>query len=260
MKIFVMPGHTLSGAGTGAVGYINEGNENRILSDLVVKYLKLGGADVVTGRLDKAKTSNYLAEQVAIPNKSKYDLVVQIHFNAYKTTNSAMGTETLYYDNSGKAYADRVTNKLGLLYKQRGSKQNQALYWLKNTYAPAILIETCFVDSKTDTDKYICNKEYTAKLIAEGILNKSIIEPKPPTQNTYYRVVTNSYTVRSYAEKEVYDLKKLGYSAFLDAFKKDNKSYLRVVAGSYTNRSNADKLMIELKNKGYNPFIAIYKK
>ncbi len=32
----------------------------------------------------------------------------------------------------------------------------------------------CFVDSKADTDYYIRHKDIVAKLIAEGILNKSI--------------------------------------------------------------------------------------
>ena len=40
MKIAIVPGHTLSGKGTGATGYIDEGKENRILTDLIVKWLK----------------------------------------------------------------------------------------------------------------------------------------------------------------------------------------------------------------------------
>ncbi|HBF0730925.1 TPA: cell wall hydrolase, partial [Clostridioides difficile] len=54
MKIAIVPGHTLSGKGTGAVGYIDEGKENRILTDLIVKWLKQGGATVYTGKVDKS--------------------------------------------------------------------------------------------------------------------------------------------------------------------------------------------------------------
>ncbi|HBE9851525.1 TPA: cell wall hydrolase, partial [Clostridioides difficile] len=46
MKIAIVPGHTLTGKGTGATGYIDEGKENRILTDLIVKWLKQGGATV----------------------------------------------------------------------------------------------------------------------------------------------------------------------------------------------------------------------
>ena len=40
MKVVIVPGHTLTGKGTGAVGYIDEGKENRVLTDLIVKWLK----------------------------------------------------------------------------------------------------------------------------------------------------------------------------------------------------------------------------
>ncbi|EML4474093.1 TPA: N-acetylmuramoyl-L-alanine amidase [Clostridioides difficile] len=173
MEIAIVPGHTLTGKGTGAVGYIDEGKENRILTDLIVKWLKQGRATVYTGKVDKS--SNYLAEQCQIANKQDVDLAVQIHFNANKTTLNAMGTETIYKTNNGKVYADRVNTKLATVFKNRGAKSDaRGLYWLSHTKAPAILIEVCFVDSKADTDYYIRHKDIVAKLIAEGILNKTI--------------------------------------------------------------------------------------
>ena len=46
MKILICSGHTLKGVGSGATGYINESQENRSLSSIVVKYLKLAGHNV----------------------------------------------------------------------------------------------------------------------------------------------------------------------------------------------------------------------
>ncbi|MCC0736688.1 N-acetylmuramoyl-L-alanine amidase [Clostridioides sp. ZZV14-6009] len=173
MKIAIVPGHTLSGKGTGATGYIDEGKENRVLTDLIVKWLKQGGGTVYTGKVDKS--NNYLAEQCQIANKQDVDLAVQIHFNANKTTLNPMGTETIYKTNNGKVYAERVNKKLATVFKNRGAKSDvRGLYWLSHTKAPAILIEVCFVDSKADTDYYIKHKDIVAKLIAEGILNKRI--------------------------------------------------------------------------------------
>ncbi|HFL3240272.1 TPA: N-acetylmuramoyl-L-alanine amidase [Clostridioides difficile] len=173
MKIAIVPGHTLSGKGTGATGYIDEGKENRILTDLIVKWLKQGGATVYTGKVDKS--NNYLAEQCQIANKQDVDVSVQIHFNANSTTLNPMGTETIYKTNNGKIYAERVNSKLSTVFKNRGAKSDaRGLYWLSHTKAPAILIEVCFVDSKADTDYYIRHKDIVAKLIAEGILNKTI--------------------------------------------------------------------------------------
>ncbi|MCC0643582.1 N-acetylmuramoyl-L-alanine amidase [Clostridioides sp. ZZV14-6150] len=173
MKVAIVPGHTLTGKGTGAVGYVDEGKENRILTDLIIKWLNRGGATVYTGKIDKS--NNYLAQQCQIANKQDVDLAVQIHFNANSTTLNPMGTETIYKTNNGKLYAERVNSKLSTVFKNRGVKSDvRGLYWLNNTKAPAILIEVCFVDSKADTDYYIKCKNTIARLIAEGILNKII--------------------------------------------------------------------------------------
>ena len=198
MKICVVAGHTSTGKGTGAVGYINESTETRVVAKKVVEYLKQAGHTAVYGEINKS--DNYLAEQVAIANKSNYDLVVQVHFNAGGGT----GTETLYRSTAGKKYAEQINKKLSAMYKSRGAKHDindvgRKLYWLSNTKAPAVLIETCFVDSKVDTDKYLSNKAYTAKLIAEGIIGQEIVE-KPtepnitPSSDTLYRVVIGTCT------------------------------------------------------------------
>ena len=188
MDICIVAGHTISGKGTGAIGYINESNENRIVGKLVTDYIKKAGHNCDYYEINKS--DSYLINQVNFANKKTYDVVVQIHFNANKTTLSPMGTETLYKSSKGKAVAERVTNKLGLLYKQRGVKLRNDLYWLNNTKSPAILIETCFVDSKSDTDKYIKNKETTAKLIAEGIIGKSIEDNSDSSSKLYAVCIT----------------------------------------------------------------------
>ena len=46
MKILISAGHTLTGKGTGAVGFINESQENRVLAKFVVEYLKKLGHEV----------------------------------------------------------------------------------------------------------------------------------------------------------------------------------------------------------------------
>ncbi|KPI46145.1 N-acetylmuramoyl-L-alanine amidase [Clostridioides difficile] len=186
MKIAIVPGHTLTSKGTGAVGYIDEGKENRILTDLIVKWLKQGGATIYTGKIDKS--NDYLSEQCQIANKQDIDLAVQVHFNANNTTLNPMGTETIYKTNNGKIYAERVNEKLATVFKNRGAKSDvRGLYWLNHTKAPAILIEVCFVDSKADTGYYIRHKDIVAKLIAEGILNKTIDNKENSEGNIMYK-------------------------------------------------------------------------
>ena len=212
MNICIVAGHTTTGKGTGAVGYINESAENRVLGKKVTEYIKKAGQNCDYYEINKSDT--YLKDQTNFANKKVYDAVIQIHFNANKNTLSPMGTETLYKSSKGKAIAERVTNKLGLLYKQRGVKLRTDLHWLNATKYPAILIETCFVDSKADTDKYISNKDATAKLIAEGIIGKSI--PNTPVVNEsgiLWSVCVGAYKNKNKADAKVKELKEKGYTS-----------------------------------------------
>lgn len=183
MKIALSAGHTLSGKGTGAVGLINESQENRIMFDLIKEWLIIGGHTVYTCNVDKSDT--YLQQQVALANKQTVDVAVQIHFNSGGGT----GTETLYNLGStkGKTYAEKVNAKLATVFKNRGAKSRNDLYWLKNCIAPTILIEVCFVDSSTDVNIYKANKDKIAKLIAEGIVGQTITAP---STNSGYSIGT----------------------------------------------------------------------
>lgn len=179
MKILIMAGHSQNGyPGSGASKYINESNETRRLGPKVVQYLKAVGVDADYIQHDKPRTSNYLKEQVTKANNmGTYDVVVQLHFNAGSSdpNGNTTGTETYYASSKGKVFSDRVNAKLSTLFKDRGSKKDtRGLYWLKYTKCPSILIEVCFVDDKDDSRIYLNNIDKVAKLIAEGLSNKSV--------------------------------------------------------------------------------------
>ena len=216
MNICIVAGHTTTGQGTGAVGYINESAENRVLGKKVTEYIKKAGHNCDYYEINKSDT--YLKDQTNFANKKAYDVVVQIHFNAGGGT----GTETLYRSTAGKKYAKQVNDKLSTMYKNRGIKHDindvgRKLYWLTNTKYPAILIETCFVDSKVDTDKYINNKDATAKLIAEGIIGKDIVEANVTTNSKnddiLWAVCVGAYKDKNKADSIVEELKKKGYTS-----------------------------------------------
>ena len=88
MNICIVAGHTTTGKGTGAVGYINESTENRILAKKVTEYIKKAGHNCDYYEVNKSDT--YLKDQTNFANKKAYDVVVQIHFNANKNTLSPM--------------------------------------------------------------------------------------------------------------------------------------------------------------------------
>ena len=218
MKVLVVPGHTLNGVGSGAIGYINESKENRELSNIVVKYLKLAGHTVDYYEINEA--NDYLQKQVEKANSKDYDLVVQIHFNAYKNTTDEMGTEVLYLSDSGKVWAEKINTKLSTVFKNRGVKKRTDLYWLNNTKSIACLIEVCFVDSKADTDKYLANKDKVGKLIAEAIHRREIEEVKEGSE-IFYRVIAGSFSSRENAEQQLKLLNDKGIKGgFIDIYKK----------------------------------------
>ena len=202
MKILVMAGHSANGyKGSGAVGHLNESNETRRVAPKVVEYLKQLGVDATYIKLDKPTSSSYLYDQVKLANsKGKFDVMVQIHFNAGSSdpNSNTTGTETYYRSSNAKPYSDRVNKKLATLFKDRGSRNNKPnLYWLKNTTSPAILIELCFVDDKDDAKVYNNNFDKICKLIAEGLANKTL-----PTKTTTTSS-TGKYSNGSYNKKAV---------------------------------------------------------
>lgn len=178
MRVLVSAGHTLNGVGSGAVGFINESQENRVLAKYIVEYLKKLGHETDYHEVNSG--SDYIDQQAKKANSKDYDVVVQIHFNSSDNA-SANGTEVIYRSSKGKVFAQRVQDKLKTEFRDRKIKHDindlkRDLGWLRLTKSPAILIETCFVSNKSDTDKYKTNREKISKLIAEGITGQIITE------------------------------------------------------------------------------------
>ncbi|WP_315167071.1 N-acetylmuramoyl-L-alanine amidase [Metaclostridioides mangenotii] len=182
MKIAITVGHSIlkKGLCTSADGLINEYQYCKtiapILADILIKEGHALDVIICPERqfISKNQERTYKLTRI---NGKKYDLVIELHLNSYNS--SAKGTEVLYCSNIGKMYAQRVVNKLGSVFTSRGVKDSPDLYMLNSTDCPAIIIETFFCDNKEDYA--IATKlgyGEVAKLIAEGILNKSIESEK----------------------------------------------------------------------------------
>ena len=218
MKLLISAGHTLNpNKGCGAVGFINESQENRVLAKYIVNYLKKLGHEADYHEVNSG--SDYINQQAKKANEKKYDVVVQIHFNSSDNA-TANGTEVIYRSSKGKVFAQRVQDKLKTEFKDRKIKHDindlkRDLGWLRLTNAPAILIETCFVSNKADTDKYTSNREKIAKLIAEGITDQAIND-NTSTTDKFYKVCLGAYKNRDNATKILNEAKAKGFdSAYL---------------------------------------------
>lgn len=205
MKINIHAGHNPDGkTGCGAVGLIKESTEARKVKKLVIKYLKAQGHTVYDCTVDDGKSqSDVLTKIVKKCNAHDVDLDISIHFNA----GGGQGTEILLYNKNSKAksYAEKILKSICELgFKNRGLKYRTDLYVLNKTKAPAMLIECCFVDSKTDISLYDADK--LAQAIVYGVIGKN-------ADSTVYKVQVGAFSSKKKAENLANELIDKGYKA-----------------------------------------------
>ena len=154
MKIAIRGGHCPKV--TGAKGIIDELTEDRKVKDLLIKYLRMLGYDVldVTPPDNTSSSGADLYYGVNKANEWGADLFISIHFNkAYNYYNGSLGSEVCVY--APFDTAQRVVNGLASLgFKNRGQKIRPALYELRHVVTKAMIIEVCFVEATGDVSLY----------------------------------------------------------------------------------------------------------
>jgi len=236
MKINVHAGHNPDGKiGCGAIGLVKESTEARKIKDEVISQLKQLGHTVYDCTVDDgSNASDVLKKIVAKCNANTVDLDVSIHLNAgrndYVGDSKTGGTEVFLYSTSSgaKSYAEKVVSAIGTLgYNKRGVKVNSSFYVLKNTNAPAMLIECLFLDDKDDVELY--DYKTMASAIVYGIAGQKVTEVvetpveelKPAEGATsgdskkLYRVQVGAYGVKDNAAKMAQKLKDAGFDAIV---------------------------------------------
>ena len=168
-----------------------------------------------------------LKERSDMENKKKYDYFISFHRNAFKPE-QANGVETFTYTNQtakAKNLADKIQKELVAIgFTNRGVKKAN-FHVLRETKAPAVLIEIGFIDNTKDNQLFDSKFDEIATEIAKSILlqlgveYKEVIQSPPAPSNTLYRVMAGSYANRDNAEKQVEKLKAAGFDATIMIFK-----------------------------------------
>ena len=172
MVIGINCGHTLSGTtGSGAVGLLNESNETRAVGYSLINKLRAAGNTVVDCTDDNASTvSENLRRICQIANAQPLDMFLSIHFNS----GGGNGCEAYTFSGRDTAGAGEILRSVSSLgFKNRGIKDGSGLYVVRNTNAPAVLLEVCFVDSTADAELYgRLGADRIADLISTAIIGE----------------------------------------------------------------------------------------
>ena len=211
-KVFIGIGH--GGIDSGAVKYIVEKEYTLKVGYALAEILSKYGVDYKLSRTQDIDTD--MDSKVKMCNDYNPDLVIDIHFNAGGGT----GFE-VYHSRVGgtsKTLAENINTEVKKIMSSRGVKtklgDNGKDYFaiVRDTYAPAVLCEGGFVDTKSDADFIKSNYKKLAESYAKGILKTLGISTSQPT-NTKPVLDKSGYkkgdaTIGSLALKELLLLAK----------------------------------------------------
>ena len=179
MRIALSSGHALKvrGACGPEPWGLDEVDEARELVEDVADKLRAAGVEVETYHDDFSETQDEnLNRIVNWHNGQSRDLDVSFHMNASAVCEEPRGTEVWYESAAGREAAVIISAAIAAAsgLQDRGPKEagvdGSNLSFLSNTTETAVLIETCFVDSKGDCEIYDKQYRKIVAAIAEAIV------------------------------------------------------------------------------------------
>lgn len=215
----VHAGHNPAGTvACGSVGYLNESTENReVCSRLIAKLQQAGYIAYDCTCNDGTSQKDVLQKIVTKCNAHTVDLDISIHFNAlskeYVSDGNTKGVEVWIHPNNAGGEVEKIASSIcrsvsSLGFKNRGVKYSDTLYVLRNTKAPAMLIECCFVDDVDDVALYKCDKMVQAIYDGLGLTENEESQAEP--EKMYY-VIVGTYKSKDNADAFAGKLASQGY-------------------------------------------------
>ena len=226
-KVFLGVGHGGSDPGAVANGF-EEADLNLGIALACNDVLIRHGVQVLMSRTKDENDA--LTEEIKECNAFNPDLAIDIHNNA----GGGDGAEAFYHysGGKGKTLADNVLAEIVAIgQNSRGAKtrknaKGKDYYgFIRETKAPAIIVECAFVDNKTDIAilDTAAEQKVMGVAIAKGILKTlgiAYIEEKPVVPeandgNIIYRVQVGAYSVKENAINMQNKLKAAGFDAII---------------------------------------------
>lgn len=225
-KVFIGVGHGGTDSGAVANGF-KEKDLNLAIALACRDVLKRHNVNVLLSR--EKDENDTLNKEIKECNAFNPDLAIDIHNNA----GGGDGAEAFYHHKGGKGktLANNVLNEIVKIgQNSRGAKIRKNILgkdyygFIRETKAPAVIVECAFLDNKTDI-QVIDTAAEQAKMgeaIAKGILKTlgiAYIEPvvNKPVESVkkLYRVQVGAYATKGNAVKMQNKLKAAGFEAII---------------------------------------------
>jgi len=209
MTICISSGHGLHVAGARSI--IDEVTEARRVTDRMSELIRQTGVNVITFHENEARNARDNVNNIInFHNEQTRDLDVSVHFNAVDGVRDAgIGVETCYRRGNAemKDIASRASKAISdasglILRRGDGTMTRSDLGFLSRTNINrAILLEVCFVNSRTDVRLYQEHFEEICKAIAEAITGRSMVKPKVNLTPIMGKPVATSAQMRAYINR-----------------------------------------------------------
>lgn len=272
-----------AGHGGNDPGAVYEGrtekDDNLRLAMAVGNILESKGVDVFYTRDNDIYETPF--KKATDANGAGADYFVSFHRNSGPNANTANGAQVLIYNKGGEKekLAKNIQNNLiDIGFKDLGIVERPNLVVLKRTKMPAVLIETGFINSDLDNEKFDDDFDEIANTIADGILKTIRLEATEsdddwnmddPYDGLYednnrmsgyrcscdrlYRVQVGAFSKRESAEKLLKPLLALNYPAFIMM----QDDLYKVQVGAYRSLDEAVEMEKRLRKARYNTYITV---
>lgn len=171
-KIVLDPGHGGEDPGAeGASGSYEKDFNLSLATKIKNELADEANVFVYMTREDDIFLSSETRDRTNIANELQADLFLSIHANTFADP-TVSGTETFYYDESSKAWADIIHRQVAAAtgFRDRGVRQEN-FFVLTDTNMPAALVEVGYITNPQEEQTMLTEsfQQSVAESIADGI-------------------------------------------------------------------------------------------
>ncbi|MEK1828828.1 LysM peptidoglycan-binding domain-containing protein [Priestia megaterium] len=181
--ITLTAGHNAIVPGAYGCGYKEHEVARLIVAELEKQFKAVGQSVAIC--TDDVGTTQTMVWSNAVKKCNSYSKTGRLDVSVHLNSGGGTGCEVLYYNEVDLAAKVSKDLAAAMGYADRGPKERQGIGFLNSTNAPAILIETAFIDSQSDMDKLMGGIQKAAQAIVKSLTGKVAANIADPSSGTY---------------------------------------------------------------------------